>query len=576
MARVMGDLANTPEKQHLARQVVQTIVAQSPDLHVTSLVEASPGQLLQPRPTYTRRPGQNPGGRPRTGKRVGRHGKWTPADKTNSRPLGQAVLRRDCPASVKVEIASILNSQGVKTRADLNQVSSHVWARLEQKYQRPRSFLKNCWINQEKFSQSLSSQRPKGCGFQRPKNRETAGSRVSTQPKDQGTRRIPLQGVYFKTRTWIKKHASTVAYPRPAQMMSQFKMYLVQEINIQRALQEAHSPAFMPFVLQACEQKVQFLNSGKYKQIQDYQSQTLLPSIGARRRRGQKLCKDQGSQVEAKLLCQVQWQTTDYAFWLNQASDPVLLQPFIENPESWIQHKDQTWLIESDATALWVRLSGQEGVLVPDCQLASISNRRKLSRYQRQAKTEAEKQLIQALVDHHVQNDKLPEQVHFQAQPGGDKYRLTLIASIAREKWFQPGQAPVGHLLPFVLLVPCSQHTRLEDLDSQGRFTREIKYKAPDDTLIHHKPGDSARGRLGPWVQFRAEYPQHPFWSQGTVWGQPRAWQDQIISSWLQERLSSLCQPQSIHMCDCLEAMWSEASLFQAYKRLPRVSFHDQ
>ena len=177
--------------------------------------------------------------------------------------------------------------------------------------------------------------------------------------------------------------------------------------------------------------------------------------------------------------------------------------------------------------------------------------------------------MVQACIDKATQEDGPPEQIHFQGQSGGDKYRLTLIASIARSGWFEPGQKPCGHLLPFVLLVPCAQHTRLEDLDDQGRYNKEVQYRAPYDSLIVRKPKEHAKGKLRNWVQFRKDYPDHPFWSMATVWGQPRAWQDQVISAWLQERLASLCPPQMIHMQDCLDASWSEPGLYIAYKRLP-------
>ena len=117
--------------------------------------------------------------------------------------------------------------------------------------------------------------------------------------------------------------------------------------------------------------------------------------------------------------------------------------------------------------------------------------------------------------------------------------------------------------------MPCSQHTRLDDLDDQGRYNKEVQYRGPDDSLVVCKVGQYAQGRLKNWVQFRKDFPDHPFWNQGTVWGQPRAWQDQIISAWLQERLASFCQPQLIHMQDCLDASWSKPSLYAAYKRLP-------
>ena len=195
-------------------------------------------------------------------------------------------------------------------------------------------------------------------------------------------------------------------------------------------------------------------------------------------------------------MCQAQWQTTDYTYYVNQASDPEVLKTFVEDTASWAEHRTKTWLVESDATALWLRLSGQEGVVIPDTVLQKNTRSRRLARWAAQAKTDAEKQVIQACIDQDTEEGEAPEQIHFQGQSGGDKYRLTLIASIARSGWFEPGQKPKGHLLPFVLLVPCAQHTRLEDLDDQGRFNKEVQYRGPDDSPVVFHEKQSAKGKL--------------------------------------------------------------------------------
>ena len=380
MARVMGQQAHTPEAQALARDVAVVVVSQSPDLQVAShqVPQYEPGKLsIAPGTPGIHRPGANPGGRPVTGKRVGRGGQFTPELKKNKKIPGMTQLRRDCGAAVRLQIAQELTKYGVKTRADLKTLGPAVWARLQDRWPRPRKFLKDCWINQDKYQVALGSLRAKGCGF-RKQAPETAGSRISSQPKDQASKKVPLQGVYWRTRLWLRKEASTYAYPRPAQMMSQFKLFLVHEMGVQRALLEADSPVSQPWVLKACEEKLQLLTSHKQKQIQDFQSRVLLPAIGARRRRGQKLNKDQGIGHNARVMCQVQWQTTDYTYYVNQASDPEVLKTFVEDPESWAKHRSQTWLVESDATALWLQISGQEGVLVPGALAQRNSQHRRL------------------------------------------------------------------------------------------------------------------------------------------------------------------------------------------------------
>ena len=98
--------------------------------------------------------------------------------------------------------------------------------------------------------------------------------------------------------------------------------------------------------------------------------------------------------------------------------------------------------------------------------------------------------MFQSFLDQANQEQDLPEQIHDQGQSCGDKYRLTLIASIARSGWFEPGQRPQEHLLNFVLRVPCSQHTRLEDLDDQGRLNNTVVYRAPDDSIVTRRTGE--------------------------------------------------------------------------------------
>ena len=476
-------------------------------------------------------------------------------------------LRRDLSSQIRIQIADEISELGVRTPEDLQQLTPFQLKVLRAKWSRDNRFLKDCWTQRSLYEKHLGQLRAKGCGFKNKVKGETKGSRISKVPKDRACKKIPLQGIYWKTRLWLRKQSMAYAYPRPAQMLSQFKIFLMQELGIQSALQDIGHPAHQPWVFKACEQKLKMLTSDKLRQIYNYQSGSLLPAIGARRRKGQKMNNEQGSGQYAEIHAKVQWQVTDYAFHLNQCCDPALLKPYIKDPAHWIENRASTWLVESDATAIWLRLSGQEGVILPDFQLETNRRHRTLSRWLKEASSDEERMVIQDFLAQAAKQEVMPEQVHFQGQSGGDKYRLTLLVSIGRSGWFQGGQTPQGHLLPFILLVPCSQHTRLEDLDSSGRYNKEVQYRGPDDSLIIRKPGQYAQGRLGTWVQFRRDCPDHPFWKMGKVWGQPRAWQDQIISCWHLEQLSRRCRPQIIHMVDCLEASWSEPVLHTAYQR---------
>ena len=139
MQKVMGQHASTPEKQALAKQVVATVVAQSPDMNVDSQFQYEKGELSVS-DKDKKRPGSSKGGRPRAGKRVGKGGRVTPELKTNKKIQGMTELRRDCPAAVRVQIAQELtNTYGVKTKAGLQKLPPVVWARLQDKWPRTAS-----------------------------------------------------------------------------------------------------------------------------------------------------------------------------------------------------------------------------------------------------------------------------------------------------------------------------------------------------------------------------------------------------------------------------------------------------
>ena len=62
----------------------------------------------------------------------------------------------------------------------------------------------------------------------------------------------------------------------------------------------------------------------------------------------------------------------------------------------------------------------------------------------------------------------------------------------------------------------------------------------------------------------------HPFWQHYQVWGQPSAWQDTVITTWLVEDTASHLKErhgtsQCLHRWDCLKAQWSEPVLYASW-----------
>ena len=61
----------------------------------------------------------------------------TPGQTSNARPAEQAVLRRDCTAPSRLQIAMAVEAQGVHKPSDLKLVLPETWRLLEMRFARP-------------------------------------------------------------------------------------------------------------------------------------------------------------------------------------------------------------------------------------------------------------------------------------------------------------------------------------------------------------------------------------------------------------------------------------------------------
>ena len=183
-----------------------------------------------------------------------------------------------------------------------------------------------------------------------------------------------------------------------------------------------------------------------------------------------------------------------------------------------------------------------------------------------QAATPEQLQIAEALLQQATEEQmEFCAQVSQQASQGGTKHRLTLIASLAVDHWFQPGETPVGSLLIPVLIVNSSQHCRLEDISDDHYWTRDPEYAGPEGELVQRKAGTHTRGLLSAWVELRLQFPDLGWFQNARVWGQPAAWTDNVIASWHSDLVRSQ-RRQAIHVVDCLGGQWTPEVLFTAWK----------
>ena len=399
------------------------------------------------------------------------------------------------------------------------------------------------------------------------------GARISKAKPGEPTRREPLRGVYHRMKNWLQRQYDNGQEPRTTTLRTRVELELSSEIGIQRALQRMRPRKFQEFVLDAAKYRLQQiqLNRGS-KNVQEWIKRTLMPQCGGRHRSGQKF--NLAPDPPSELKCRLQWAQSDYMTWLVLKGNSELLAPLVQNPELFIANRHQTLFAQTDATAVWLKLRGEEARVVPVDVLDKLARvRRDKARWKRVSPglDAEESQLLQEALQASLQEaENLKYQVDQQWSQGGDKHRLTLLVTGVVTGWFSSDKTPEGYMEPIKLLYRCAHPVRLEDITDQGTWARDHEYIDSCGQRLTRKKGGSAKGLLTWWVQFRARYPDHDFWKYYRVWGQPSAWQDQVITTWLVQDLAASFQEkfgttQCIHQWDCLSAQWCEPVLHESW-----------
>ena len=168
----------------------------------------------------------------------------------------------------------------------------------------------------------------------------------------------------------------------------------------------------------------------------------------------------------------------------------------------------------------------------------------------------------------HGNNADIEGQVKSVYSSAGDKYRLTLINISGVENWFNPSESPKSVKKRSILLVPCSKHVRLSDMDLEsGEWLRDVEVHNQDGTVSSYKKGESSGQLLRGWrtalLQCSPDERARVL-DNITVWGQPRAWTDEKIASWMIEFIASE-YGQCLAFGDCLASQWSEAVCLRAW-----------
>ena len=118
----------------------------------------------------------------------------------------------------------------------------------------------------------------------------------------------------------------------------------------------------------------------------------------------------------------------------------------VARPEEFIAARSETSVVVLDATALWLKLRGEEKVYISEDEVASEEARKRLKKaYKKLDKTRAEDireyERLRTEMENAHRGHEHPMVDHI-ATSAGDKYRVTLINISAVENWFNPSEPP--------------------------------------------------------------------------------------------------------------------------------------
>jgi hypothetical protein len=559
-----GERLDEFAKEHTTLHEVSALVEYTRDLKRAAREDA--GQLVDPilRGRGISRSGLR-SGRPRGSRRVDQ-------GKSHKRIFAAPVLRRDPTAQEKLEIVmkceELIKHVGVERPEEFLPATKRA---LEKKYcyefrtvlrwYEKRDQLKNFVAKAKLGKHGL---RPCGVRGKNVYAKTSAGARVQKDDEKSIIARIPLYTVYERIKAWIREER-VHGHEIRLHMISQKMLFEMEyERDKQLVLQQHGSPLFNEKVLEAVRRKLSWWRviSPSDKQ-RSYVSKRVLPNLGATTRLPNRLTDKQARFDYNK--CKTTWQTMDFFVDMVARGTVEELTQFVAHAEKFAEARRDTKIVVIDQTALWLKLRGDERVVASLEENGHYQHLKSLKQIWKKAGREHQNRVASELLAVTKDYPTFRQEVAAHYTAAGDKYRITLVNISSVENWFNPAEKPKPMKKRGILIVPCSIHCRLEDICvEKGEWLRDWSHKCSDGTTKSYTKGTKVGNIMQGWRAVQESSPE--LLEQFAIWGQPRAWTDELISCWLTEFIEAE-HGQAIVQLDCLGAQWSEPVLLEAWSR---------
>ena len=157
---------------------------------------------------------------------------------------------------------------------------------------------------------------------------------------------------------------------RKKTILTRLKFELEYEVDRQMDLEQHKSPEFCAFALRSSQTRLKTLSIVSTTRVQDkWYDAIVLPRIRATARCGQKVTSSSNRKVVEERH-QLSWATSDRFVHLAARGSTEELQLHVARPEEFVRDRAQTAVVVLDATAMWLKLRGDDRVYLSDDEQA--------------------------------------------------------------------------------------------------------------------------------------------------------------------------------------------------------------
>ena len=300
--------------------------------------------------------------------------------KGTHKPRAAPTLRRDPAAQVKLSIVLDWSKHADKHGVEkFKSLPADVRNELQQKWHWSTETVAR-WnelrpaLEKKVATARLGKYGLRACGVARLKGKsQSEGARLTKESPGTVTPKRPLEGVMHRLECWFKREREHGHEVRRKTIVTQLKFQLEFERDKQLHLKDIEHFQYDAEILKRITKRLEtFRIHQMCKKDNRWIDDFVLPRLRASGYKGQKMSEQKNKTLD-KEKAKLTWATADRFLHLVARGSEEDLSLFVGDTEHFIEHRKSTSVVVVDATALWLKLRGEEKVYLHESELQASS-----------------------------------------------------------------------------------------------------------------------------------------------------------------------------------------------------------